>query len=124
MDTVSNSLSKIQNASMAKLKTVELKNSHQVLDIVRILKNEGFIDSYTEKGKIIEVTLGYTDRDPKITHFEKVSNPGQRAYVGCNDLKPVLNGRGIGIVSTSSGVMSLEEAKSKKIGGEYICKIW
>jgi small subunit ribosomal protein S8 len=124
MDTVSNALCKIKNASMANLKQVEVKNNKIVKEIVRILKEEGFIDNFVEKGRKIEVSLGYTGKDRKITRITKVSNPGQRIYVRNKELKPVLNGRGIAIVSTSSGVMTGEGAKAKGLGGEYICKIW
>ncbi|MFH1547186.1 MAG: 30S ribosomal protein S8 [bacterium] len=124
MDTVSNALSKIKNASMAGKKEVQLKKSNQVSSIAKILKEEGFIDGYSENGNVIDVTLGFIGKEPKITHFEKVSNPGQRSYISVNNLRPVLNGRGIGIVSTSKGIMTVERAKVENIGGEYICKIW
>lgn len=124
MDTVSNALSKIQNACMTKSNTVELKANKVVKAIVKILKEEGFIDDFSEKDRSVVVELGYIDRQPKITHVEKVTNPGRRVYVSGKELKPVLNGRGVAIVSTSKGIMSGDEAKMKNIGGEYICKIW
>ena len=124
MDTVSNALSKIQNACMTKSNTVELKSNKVVKEIVRILKEENFIDDYSIKDRVIAVELGYVNKESKITHIEKVTNPGRRIYISGKDLKPVLNGRGIAIVSTSKGIMSGDDAKMKNIGGEYICKIW
>lgn len=124
MDTVSDALSKIKNGSMANQENVELKFSNEVLEIVKILKDEAFIDDYSSDKKEIVVTLGYVGREPKITNLQRISKPGQRVYIRASELKPVLNGRGIGIISTSKGLMTIDEAKSKNLGGEYICKIW
>jgi small subunit ribosomal protein S8 len=124
MDLTSNALTKIRNASLANKKTVDLRSNKVVRAIVKILKSEEFIIDYKENDGTVTVDLGYDGKIPKISQLQKVSKPGQRIYVRSNQLRPVLSGRGIGIISTSSGVMTIDEAKAKKLGGEYICKIW
>ncbi len=124
MDSVSNALSKIKNACMVGKKQVELKSSNLVREIVAILKKESFISDYSEKDGKISVSLSYMGREPKMTHLKRISKPGQRRYIRSGEIKPVLNGRGIGIISTSGGIVTSEDAKAKGLGGEYICQIW
>lgn len=124
MNLTSNALTKIKNACLANKKQVELKSNKVVRAIVRILKEEGFIADYEENDGAVNLMLDYIGKEPKITEIKSVSKPGQRIYVRSHELRPVLSGRGIGIISTSSGVMTVDEAKSKKLGGEYICKVW
>jgi len=89
-----------------------------------VLKNEKMIDSYEEKGNCIEVKLLYVNNEPVITKLVRVSKPGQRIYVSKQEIKPVMNGRGISIISTSEGLMSGALAKSRSLGGELICEVW
>lgn len=124
MDFTANALTKIKNACLVNKKEVELKTNKVVRSIVEILRDEGFIADYKENNGKVMVQLGYDGKQPRITELKKVSKPGQRIYVRSHQLRPVLRGRGIGIISTSSGVMTADEARAKKLGGEYICKVW
>lgn len=124
MDIIADALTRIRNAGQKKKKEVILKRSKVIDSMVEILKDENFINNYDMKDGEIMVELRYRDDEHAITSLEKVSKPGQRIYVKASELTPVLSGRGIGIVSTPHGVMTVEEASEKGIGGEYICKIW
>ncbi|MEA3357449.1 MAG: 30S ribosomal protein S8 [Patescibacteria group bacterium] len=124
MDQVANALTKLRNISMVGKPEVSLRKSRIVENVMRVLEAEGFIKKCTVKDSEIVVEVLYDHQKPVLTSIKKVSKGGQRKYVSWRQLKPVMNGRGIGIISTSSGVMSSEEAKLKKLGGEYICKVW
>jgi small subunit ribosomal protein S8 len=124
MDQIADALTRIRNGCEANLPEVTLRKNKVVTAIVRILAREGFVDGFEENDNELTVALSYDNRTPVIQHLEKVSKGGQRVYVGVPDLELVLGGRGIGILSTSQGVITVEEAMEKKIGGEYICKIW
>ncbi len=124
MDLISDALTRILNASERRKEDVLLRPNNAVLAVVDVIEKEGFIEDYSENDDGILVVLLYEDETPVISSIERVSSGGQRVYVGASDLKPVLSGRGIGIISTSQGMMTIDEARSKSIGGEYICKIW
>ncbi len=124
MYLVANMLTKLKNASIVNKKTVMVDKTKMTEGILSILVKEGFIDNITVEDRDIEVDLKYEDKRPMITGGEVVSKPGRRVYSGHYELKPVLRGRGVGIISTSEGLMTIEQAKSKNLGGEYICKIW
>lgn len=124
MELIADALTRIRNATVVNGKEVTLRKNKTVLAIADVLKNEGFITDYTDGDSEITLELKYDKGIPSITHLERVSKGGQRVYVNASEMKPVLNGRGIGIISTSSGVMTTDEAAEKNIGGEYICKVW
>jgi small subunit ribosomal protein S8 len=124
MDQIADALTRIRNGSEANLAEVTVRKNKVVKAVVEILAREGFIDGFEENGDELTVALSYDNRTPVLSHLEKVSKGGQRVYVSVPDLELVLGGRGIGIISTSQGVMTVEEAMEKNIGGEYICKIW
>ena len=122
---MADALTRIQNAVMAKKKAVLVPNKKTVVYVLEILKTEGFIEDFKVLDKEIEVKLKYKeDGDPVAKHFRVVSKPGQRIYVTYKDIVPVFNGKGIGIISTSAGIMAAQKAKVRKLGGEYICKVW
>lgn len=123
-DIVSDTLTRIRNAAMRKQETVQVVNTKISEGILSILKQESFIEGYDIDERNINVALKYTDGAPVVENFVRVSKPGQRIYVSYKDILPVMNGRGISIISTSNGLLSGAVAKSKKLGGEYICKIW
>lgn len=125
-DYISDLLARLQNGIMRKRESIEVPKTKMVLEILRVLEQEKMIDSFeeTEDGKIEVFPLYFEDETPVVEHFTRVSKPGQRIYVSSGDITPVLNGRGINIVSTSSGLMSGALAKSKNIGGELICRVW
>jgi len=99
-------------------------------NIARVLKEEGFIDSYEEVGeglkKQVLISLRYQGRNrkPIIQKLQRVSRPGLRVYSNYKELPRVLGGIGIAIVSTSSGIMTDREARKRRIGGEVLCYVW
>ena len=123
-DTIADMLARIQNAIMRKKESVEVPNTKMNMEILGVLKEEEMIGDFEKKEKMIEVILEYDGLEPLITTLKKVSKPGQRIYLTYKEIKPVMNGRGISIISTSKGVMSGALAKSKNLGGELICKVW
>ena len=109
---------------MRKERTVNVINTKMNMELLRVLKEEEMIIDFEAKDKEIEVQLAYDNNEPVIAHFTRVSKLGQRIYVSRKEITPVMNGRGIAIISTPSGLMSGAMAKSKGLGGELICKIW
>ena len=114
-DPIADMLTRIRNANQMKHATVSMPASKVKAEILRVLKAEGYISEYVVKEednkKFIEVTLKYVNKQRVIQGIKRIS-------------KPVLNGLGVAIVSTSSGVMTDKEARSKKLGGEVIAFVW
>ncbi|MFO8043395.1 MAG: 30S ribosomal protein S8 [Alkalispirochaeta sp.] len=128
-DPVADMLTKIRNASMAKFEKVDITPSKLKLEIIKILKNEGYIKNFKKMNQddfeTIRVFLKYDDRQQPVIHgIQKISTPGRRVYSGYRKLPRVLNGYGTVIVSTSSGVTTGRKAAEKQVGGELICSIW
>jgi small subunit ribosomal protein S8 len=123
-DLIADMLIRIKNAIMRKKDSVEVPNTKINKNILEVMKNEEMIEDFKEKERMIEVALKYDENEPVIIHLEKVSKPGQRIYVSANEIVPVMNGRGISVISTSKGIMSGAMAKSQNLGGELICEIW
>ena len=127
-DPVSDLLTRIRNASAARHETVDIPSSKLKLEIVRILKEEGYISNYhliqdTKQG-IIRAQLRYsTGKSPVISSLERISRPGCRVYSGKSDIPSVLGGLGICIVSTSQGIFTGKQAQEKGLGGEVLCAI-
>jgi small subunit ribosomal protein S8 len=128
-DPVADMLTKIRNAGMAKHEKVDIPTSKLKLEIVKILKTEGYIKNFkkvTQDGtNTIRVFLKYDEQTGPIIHgIEKVSKPGRRVYTGYKCMPRVYNGYGTLIVSTSMGVTTGKKAAEKKVGGEIICTVW
>ena len=128
-DPIADMLTRIRNANMAEKKIVQMPHSKMKSEIARILKAEGFIKDYTvenDSGKsMLNVFLKYTmDREPVIQGLRRISKPSCRKYVNAEEVPRVLGGIGLAIISTSSGVVTDNEARAKKIGGEVLCYIW
>jgi len=128
-DPVADMLTKIRNAGMAKHEKVDIPTSKLKLEIVKILKTEGFIKNFKKINQdgmnCIRVFLKYDDTTVPVIHgIEKVSTPGRRVYSGYKTLPRVVNGYGTLIVSTSIGVTTGKKAVEKKVGGEIICTVW
>ena len=128
-DPVADMHTKVRNAAMARLEKVDVQDSKLKLEIVKILKTEGYIKNFKklqEDGKkSIRIFLKYDDDNNPVIHgVKKISTPGRRVYSGYKDLPRVYNGYGTVIVSTSSGVTTGKKATEKMIGGELICTIW
>jgi small subunit ribosomal protein S8 len=128
-DPVADMLTKIRNASMAKFERVDITPSKLKLEIIKILKNEGYIKNFKKVSQderdAIRVFLKYDDKQQPIIHgIKKISTPGRRVYTGYKKMPRILNGYGTLIVSTSSGVTTGRKAAEKRVGGELICSIW
>jgi small subunit ribosomal protein S8 len=128
-DTIADLLTRIRNAQRANHDQVEIPSSKLKLEVVRILAEERFIKSYQhvadEKQGVIRVQLKYgAKREPVITNLKRVSKPGLRVYKSADDLKRVLGGMGIAIISTSKGVLTDTQARKAHVGGEVLCEVW
>ena len=128
-DPIADMLTRIRNGITARHESVIVPISKIKLSIAEILKNEGYIKSYTvqdgEKEKEILVSLKYADGGRKvITGLKRVSKPGLRVYSTASDMPKVLGGMGIAIVSTSKGVMTDKEARKQNAGGEVLAFVW
>jgi len=128
-DPIADMLTRIRNANMAEKKVVRMPYSKMKSEIARLLKSEGFIKDYTmenEDGKpVLNLFLKYTvDREPVIQGLRRISKPSCRKYASADELPRVLGGIGIAILSTSSGVLTDNEARQKKVGGEILCYVW
>lgn len=109
---------------MRRKKDVIVPKSRVIIDMLEILKKEKMIFDYEIRDYDVLVQPYYKEGEPVVENFKRVSSSGQRIYVKASDIKPVMNGRGIAIISTSHGLMTGALAKSKSIGGEYICNVW
>src|SRR5574344_1474129 len=125
-DPIADMLTKVRNAAMARHEKVDIPASKLKLEIVKILKTEGFIKNFKkvnqEGSNCIRVFLKYDEKNTSVIHgLEKVSTPGRRVYAGYKELPRVYNGYGTIIVSTSMGVSTGKKALEKQVGGELIC---
>lgn len=128
-DPIADMLTKIRNASMAKHEKVDITCSNLKLQIIKILKNEGFIKNFKKITKddltFIRVFLKYEDDQKPVIHgIDRISTPGRRVYCGYKDMPSVYNGIGVVVVSTSTGVVTGKKAKEARVGGELICTVW
>ena len=129
-DPITDFLTRIRNASSAHLKMVEIPSSNVKKAMTQILFDQGYITNFKfeDDGKqgIIKIALKYnhSTKVPAITKLDRASRPGLRKYNGSKELPRVLNGLGIAIVSTSLGVITDKEARSKNVGGEVLCYVY
>lgn len=131
-DPVADMLTRIRNALMAGHAQVEIPSSKLKMEIARILAEEGYIESYAsdESGTfpLIVIKLKYygarRERRPVITNIQRISKPGRRIYKGRDELPRVLSGTGIAIVTTPLGVMTADQARRQRVGGEVLCYVW
>ena len=128
-DPIADLLTRIRNAARAKHPRVDLPSSNLKVEIARILKDEGYLTNFKvvdEKGKkTLRVFLRYTpDRRSVITDLKRISRPGSRRYLGKTDIRPVVGGMGIAILSTPRGLMTGQSARKEGVGGELLCEVW
>lgn len=127
-DPIADAFTKIRNAVRAGKEKVDIKASNTLRSIVQILKNEGFINDFKfiedNRQGIIRIYLKYHDKKPALKEIKRISKPGKRIYARRKDLKPVLGGIGIAIITTSRGIMTDAEARRQNIGGEIICEVY
>jgi small subunit ribosomal protein S8 len=129
-DTVSDMLTRIRNANLARHQIVAIPSTKMTKAIAKVLSDEGLIDSFEElsngsRGSLL-LSLKYSgfDRKPVIEKIQRISKPGLRVYSGSKKMPRVLGGFGTAIVSTSRGLMTDRQARSQLIGGEILCYIW
>ena len=128
-DPIADMLAKIKNASNAGHESVNIRPSQIKLEIIKILKIEGYIRNFKrvniEGHPSICVFLKYdAQMAPIIQGIERISKPGRRVYAGCRDMPRVFNGYGTLVVSTSSGVTTGRRARDRRAGGELLCTVW
>ena len=126
-DIISDFLTKMRNAINAKHHLVEVPSTKITKSIAEILKEEGFLNDFKIlKKNILVLSLKYSEKNRQsvITTIERISKPGLRSYVNNKNITNVLGNLGISIISTSKGVMTNSQAKTLKIGGEILCKIY
>tara|TARA_B100000809_G_C14894850_1_gene444032 strand:+ start:234 stop:632 length:399 start_codon:yes stop_codon:yes gene_type:complete len=128
-DPIADMITRIRNAQLRKLNKVSIPNSKFRAKILDVLKEEGYISDYKfltdkkNKGSLL-VDLKYSNGLPVIKEISRVSKPGRRIYTRAGSIPKIKNGLGMVIVSTSMGIMSDNDARSKNIGGEIICRVF
>lgn len=127
-DPIADLLTRIRNANKMHHEKVSIPSSTLKLNILKVLKEEGFITDYKviedNKQNVIEVTLKYNNNEAVIKGLRRISKPGLRKYTDVDNLPKVLHGLGIAIISTSKGVMTDSEARKQKVGGEVLAYVW
>lgn len=130
-DPISDLLARIRNAALARHETTRMPASKMKKAVAELLKREGFLADVREeewgpsKHRALTITLKYgSDRRAAFAGLRRVSRPGRRVYVGYDDIPRVLSGLGMSILSTSQGLMTDKEARTRKVGGELVCEVW
>jgi len=128
-DPIADMLTRIRNGAKAKFNSIDVPGSKLKIEIAKILKEEGFIKNYKflKDGKqgILRIYLKYgPDQSAVVYGLKRISKPGRRAYVKSGEIKPVYNGMGISILSTSKGIMTDKKARKENVGGEILCNVW
>ena len=128
-DPISDMLTRIRNANMAEHKQVQIPHSKMKTEIARLLKEEGYIKDFTRENVEGKATLVLflkymEDQKPVIQGLRRVSRPSRRHYVGAEDVPRVLGGIGTAFLSTSTGILTDNDARKAHVGGEVLCYIW
>jgi len=127
-DPIGDMLTRIRNATMVGKRVVDVPASNIRREVAKILVRRNFIEKFVivDDGKqgLMKLLLRYTDGEPAIQGIQRVSVPGRRSYSGAGSIPKVRNGLGIAIVSTSKGLLTDYEARTQKVGGEVLCKVW
>ena len=128
-DPIADMLTRVRNANSAGKQTVSMPSSKKLVEIARIMQEEGYIAGYeveaSEPRDVLTITLKYGNKKARtIRGLKRISKPGLRIYVGKDELPRVLGGLGTAVISTSKGVMADRDARKQGIGGEVIAYIW
>ena len=128
-DPISDFLTRLRNASKANREETAAPHSKLKEGLAAILKAEGYIADYAAGAdaaghKTLVVKLKYVDSAPAITGIRRMSTPGRRLYCRCGEIPLVLNGLGISILSTSTGLLKDQDCRRRKLGGELVCNVW
>jgi small subunit ribosomal protein S8 len=128
-DPITDLLNRLRNAMRAGHERADIPASRVKENLLKVLADEGYVASYRrveEKGRpLLRVGLKYDpDGEPVVNGFERVSRPGRRVYAPAKEIPEVLGGLGISIVSTSRGILTGQQAREAKLGGEILCNVW
>ena len=128
-DPVSDMIARINNAQMRLKTKVKIPNSKFRAKILEVLKQEGYIIDYKlvsldNNKAILSVDLKYSNGSPVIREIKIISKPGRRIYASANSIPRIKSGLGVAIVSTSQGIMTDNDARTKNVGGEIICRVF
>jgi small subunit ribosomal protein S8 len=128
-DPIADLLTRIRNANQKAFEKLEVPHSKFKEQIVRILKDEGYLKDYRilrDQGRsVLKISMKYGEREKRvITRHERVSKPSRRIYVGCDEIPRVQGGVGVAILSTPRGVMTDRQARAAGVGGEVVCYVW
>lgn len=129
-DTIADMLTRIRNSTLARHQTTRVPSTRMTRSIAKVLKEEGFINDFSETGEGIKkelvISLKYKGktRQPIINNMTRISKPGLRVYSNRKELPRVLGGIGIAIISTSKGIMTDRDARHQGVGGEVLCYVW
>jgi len=128
-DPIADLLTRIRNANQKAFEKLEVPHSRFKEEIVRILKEEGYLKDYRilrDQGRsILKIAMKYGEREKRvITRLERVSRPSRRVYVGHGEIPRVQGGMGVAIISTPKGVMTDRQARAANVGGEVVCYVW
>ncbi len=128
-DPIADMLTRIRNAGKAKFNSVDIPGSKLKTELAKVLKDEGYIRNYKfikdNKQGILRLYLKYSEKGShNILSLMRISKPSRRVYVKSKDIKPVYNGMGVTILSTSKGIITDKRARKENIGGEILCNVW
>jgi small subunit ribosomal protein S8 len=128
-DPIADMLTRIRNAGKAKFNSVDIPGSKIKTEMAKVMKSEGYIRNYKfiKDGKqgILRIYLKYGDNQSHvILNLQRISKPSRRVYVGAKEVKPVYNGLGVSILSTSKGILTDKQARKENVGGEVLCTLF
>ncbi len=128
-DPLADMFTRIRNGSKAKFEKVDVPSSKMKREIVKILKDEGFIKSFKvitddRHHEILRIFLKYDSNRKEVVHLRRISKPGRRVYVGKDQIPSVMSGLGISILSTPKGILTDKLARQANVGGEVLCYVW
>lgn len=128
-DTISDLLTRIRNGLQARLESISVPASKLKEQVIRILKESGYVSNYVKEEKKpqseLTVFLKYgPDKKSVIHELNRVSRPGRRVYRGYREIRPYLRGMGLRILSTPKGVLTDKQARRQRVGGEVLCEVW
>jgi small subunit ribosomal protein S8 len=129
-DTIADYLTRVRNAQLRKQEFVTIPSTKLLVAISEILKKSNLIEDFEVSNEenlpqqSLNIKLKYFGSEPAMRSLKRISKPGLRKYVNYKEIPKVLNGKGIAIISTPQGVLSGDDAKKTKVGGEYLCEIW
>lgn len=127
-DPISDMVARLKNANHRMHESLDMPASNLKIDIIEVLKEEGFVEDYEaveeNSHRTLRIDMKYNDGKRVIEDIERVSKPSRRVYVSKDEIPRVLGGLGVALLSTSHGVMTGQEAREKGVGGELLLKIW